>query len=425
MCRVQAQTINLGYTPRSQFVEFHKRKQRWACIVAHRRAGKTVACVADMVAAALECQQPNPRFAYVAPLFVQAKDTAWQYVKQFCSPIPGTSFNESELRADLPNGARIRLYGADNYERLRGIYLDGVLFDEYADMPPNAWQAVIRPALSDRNGWAVFIGTPKGRNAFFEKWEESANPEWFRVMLKASETGILNEAELRDAEKTLGDDLFNQEYECDFTAALIGAYYGKTIKTLEEQGRVGNVPYDSRLPVYTAWDLGIDDATAIWFAQIVGKEKRIIDYYESSGVGLDHYAKLLSSKGYLYAEHFLPHDVEVKELGTGRSRLETLYSLGLKNVRVIPAQSVEDGINACRMMLEGCWFDATKTAKGLEALRQYQREWDNKLRVFKQRPLHDWTSHASDAARYLALGLPDYRIKKEKKPRPKGSWMAA
>lgn len=408
-----AQRIVIPYSPRSQFLPFHDRQQRFAAIVAHRRAGKTVACINDLIRAALTCERENPRFAYIAPYFTQAKDIAWNYVKHYTAVIPGVETNESELRVDLPNGGRVRLYGAENYDRLRGIYLDGVVLDEPADIDPRAWPEVIRPALSDRRGWAVFIGTPKGRNAFYEiwagdsdgKWPGAINdPDWFSLMLKASETGILDPAELEDARKIMSEDQYAQEYECSFEAAILGAYYGREMKRAEEDKRITRVPWEPKLKVHTAWDLGIGDSTAIWFVQQSGKEIRVIDYYESSGVGLDHYAKVLQGKQYTFGDHILPHDAQVKELGTGRSREETLRSLGI-NPRILPAQSVEDGINSARLMLPKCWFDADKCKRGIEALRQYRRDYDEKLKNFKQRPLHDWTSHAADAFRYLALGL--------------------
>jgi len=398
-------SVVIPYTPRPQFQDFHNRTQRWSVGVAHRRAGKTVARVNDLIKAAILCDKPEPRFAYIAPFYAQAKDVAWQYVKRFTAPIPGVVSNESELRVDLPNGGRIRLYGADNYERMRGIYLDGVVLDEYGDMDPRAWAEVIRPALSDRKGWADFIGTPKGRNHFCEMWERAqGDPEWFTQMLKASETNIVDAAELADARKTMTEDQFEQEYECSFQAAVQGAYFGREMTQAEKDKRICSVPWEPKIPVHTAWDLGIGDSTSIWFAQQVGKELRLIDYYESSGVGLDHYARELKAKPYVYGDHILPHDAEVKELGTGKSRKETLDSLGIR-ARIIPAQSVEDGINAARLLIPGAWFDATKCQRGVEALRQYRRDYDEKLKNFKSRPLHDWTSHAADAFRYLALGL--------------------
>jgi len=397
--------VVIPYAPREIFLPFHNRTKRWSLTVAHRRAGKTVARINELVKGALTCQKPEPRFAYVAPLFTQAKDVAWSYLVRFTSVIPGVSKNESELRVDFPNGGRVRLYGADNYERMRGIYLDGCSLDEYGIMDPRAWSEVIRPALSDRLGWADFIGTPNGRNHFYDLYELARNdPDWYVALLKASETGLLSPEELADARKFMTDDQYRQEFECDFQAGVHGAYYGKEMAYLEAEKRFTSVPYEPSVPVHTAWDLGIDDSTAIWCVQVVGREVRVIDYYENSGEGLAHYANWLRSKPYSYGDHYLPHDAEVKELGTGRSRVETLAGLGVR-ARVVPAQSVEDGINAARLLLPKCWFDAAKCDRGIKALQQYRHEWDEKLKAFKNRPLHDWTSHAADAFRYLALSL--------------------
>src|SRR5262245_22361626 len=216
------QRIVIPYSPREQFLGFHNRNQRWSCVVAHRRAGKTVACVNDLIRAALTCKKENPRAAYIAPLHVQAKDVAWSYVKQFSQAVPDVQINESELRVDFPNGGRVRLYGADNYDRMRGIYLDAVVLDEYADMDPRVWPEVIRPALSDRQGWACFIGTPKGRNSFHalmhgdsEGWVGAVNsPDWFALTLRASETGLVPQKELDDARAMMTPEQFAQEYEC-------------------------------------------------------------------------------------------------------------------------------------------------------------------------------------------------------------------
>lgn len=351
----------------------------------------------------MTCDKEEPRFAYVAPLYAQAKDVAWAYLKKFTAPIPGVTAHEQELRVDLPGGGRIRLYGADNYERLRGIYLDGVVLDEVGDMDPRAWSEVIRPALADRKGWAVFIGTPKGRNHFADVWKQAQdNPDWYSLMLKASQTGIVSPEELADARASgMSEDQYNQEFECSFDAAVVGAYYGKLIERAENEGRIGNVPWEPNVPVETWWDLGIDDSTAIWFVQAIGREIRVIDYYEMSGVGLEHYAKVLKEKDYVYSRHILPHDVEVRELSTGKSRFAFLAGLGIKGT-VARKHSVEDGINSVRSILSRCWFDKTRCARGVEALRQYRQDWDDKLKAFKGRPLHDWTSHGSDAFRYGA-----------------------
>lgn len=399
------------------------RKERWACLVAHRRAGKTVSCVADLIDAALRCQNPDPRFAYVAPFYVQAKDVAWGYLKRFTAPIDGVKFNEAELRVDLPNGARIRLYGADNYDRMRGVYLDGVVLDEYADMPPAAWTEVIRPALADREGWAVFIGTPKGRNEFFRIWGLAQDdPSWFAMMLKASESGLVKQTELDDAAKDMTPEQYAQEFECSFDAAILGAYYGSDIARAEREGRVGMFPLDPLLPVHTAWDLGIGDSTAIWLWQAAPDGLRVIGHIEDHGKALPHYVGELSALGYRYGLDFVPHDAKARELGTGRTRVETLISLGRKP-QLVPAHTVEDGINALRVMFPRIRFDAEATRHGLEALRQYRTDFDEKTKAFKNTPRHDWTSHSADAARYMAIAYRDMVAppKPVKKPQPLGS----
>lgn len=360
----------------------------------------------DLIDAALRCEKPSPRFAYVAPYYAQAKDVAWQYVKQYGGRIPGSATHESELRLDLPNGGRVRLYGAENYDRLRGLYFDGVVLDEAGDMDPRAWPEVIRPALSDRAGWATFIGTPKGRNSFFDTYEMSKREgDWFSLMLRASETGIVSASELEDAKRLLSPEVFEQEYECSFEAAVIGAYYGNLMRDAEKEGRICGVPVDPVVRVYTAWDLGIDDATAIWFFQLVGREIHVIDYLEQTGADLGYYVRELEQRGYLYGGHLLPHDAAARELGTGKTRVEMLESLGLKNVIVLPVQRVEDGINAVRSVLPRTWFDAKKAARGIDALRMYRTEWDDKLKTPRARPLHDWASHGADAFRQFAMGI--------------------
>lgn len=375
-------------------------------MVCHRRAGKTVACVNELIKAAITADKPDSRFAYLAPQFNQSKDVAWMYLQRFAGVIPGVQFNESELRCDLPNGARIRLYGADNPDRLRGIYLDGVILDEYADMRPSVWGEVIRPLLADRKGWAVWIGTPKGRNAFYDLWDGAlGDSEWFRLMLKASETGLIAKDELDAARRQMTPEQYEQEFECSFEAAILGAYYARELADADKEGRICPVPAEKSHQTYVSWDLGIGDSTALIFAQMVGREWRIVDCYEASGVGLDHYVKVLNEKNYTYGGHILPHDARAKELGTGKTREEVLTSLGVRNITVLKQQSVEDGINAVRMTLPKCWFDQTRCKPLLEALRQYRTEYDEKRRAFRANPLHDWTSHFADSMRYLCQGM--------------------
>ena len=417
-----ASKINLGYVARPQFAAFHARKQRWSCIVAHRRAGKTVACIMDLIDAALRCKKPEGRFSYVSPTYAQSKDTCWQYLKRFTTDIPGIEQRESDLMVIFPTGSRVRLYGSDNVDRLRGTYADGMIIDEYADINPRAWPEVLRPSLADRQGWAVFIGTPKGRNDFFRLHENAQiDPAWFSLMLRASETHILPQHELDDMRQMLTPEQYQQELECSFDAAVLGAYFAKELDEAQNAGRIGDVPYDPLLPVHTAWDLGVGDSTAIWFFQVSRAEVRVIDYYEASGYGLPHYAAVLTSRGYTYGTDYLPHDAQARQLGTGRSLWETLHSLTNRIPRVLAQQNLMDGINAARISIASCWFDAYKCHDGLEALRAYRADYDDKRKAFTDRPRHDWASHGADAFRYLGLAWRQMQPEKPPKP-PEDSW---
>ena len=410
--------IDLGYRARPQFYPFHMREQRWACMVAHRRAGKTVACVMDLVDSAMRCTKQDGRFAYVAPFYAQAKDAAWTYLKRYTAPIPGAESHESELRVDLPNGARVRLYGADNYDRMRGGYLDGVVLDEYGDMHPGAWGEVIRPMLADRQGWAAFIGTPKGRNAFHETWERAqGSDDWFAYMLRASESGLLLAGELTDAKAEMTPEQYEQEFECSFDAAILGAYYGRQVADAERAGRIIDLEPDPELPVDTVWDLGKDDPTSIWFFQVAPDGVRVVDYYENNGHELDHYVGVIKDKGYKQGTDWLPHDAKARLLGMRRTRVEQLQDMGRK-CRLVPDHTLMDGINAARMSFPKVWFDGSRCKFGLEALRQYHAEFDDKAKVFKTTPKHDWTSHAADAFRYLCMAWRELKPEPSK-PKPK------
>lgn len=410
----------IPYAPRRVFLPFHNRTERFAIGVAHRRCGKTVACINDMVKRAITTAKQHYRAAYLAPYLKQAKDVAWEYLKRYSQPIWAKPPNESELYVELVNGARIKIYGADNPDALRGGYLDDVTLDEYADMYPGIWGTIIRPMLADRIGTATFIGTPKGRNAFCEMYERAKeDPEWFTFMMRASETGVLQQSELIAAQREMTPEEYEQEFECSFDAAIKGAYFGKEMAQADRDKRITLVPHEPELPVYTAWDLGIGDATAIWFWQVVGAEVRVVDFYEANGESIEHYAKVLHAKPYRYEADFVPHDARVRELGTGRTRIETMLSLKLKP-RLVPSHKVMDGINALRVLFSRIWWDADACKDGLECLRQYRAEFDEKARTFKDNPKHDWTSHAADAARYMAMAYRELKpeMVKEEKPIP-------
>ena len=389
---------------------FHERTKRWACLVAHRRAGKTVAAVNDMIRAAVTYQGPHGLFAYIAPYRSQAKAVAWNYFKEFAQPIIN-AVNEQELTINLMNGSQIRLYGADNADAMRGLGFSGVYMDEYGDFRPSVFGNVIRPALSDKQGWAVFGGTPKGRNQFWDIYDTAQRlpNEWFLLRLPASTSGLLPPGELAAAKAQLSEDQYLQEYECSFEAAIQGAFYGKEMRQAEDEGRITAVPCDPHLPVYTAWDLGYRDDTAVWFYQLGRGEIRVIDFYAVSGADIHDIAEKILAKPYKYAKHYLPHDARAKSLQTGRSIIEQLAAyLEAKNIAVIPDIGVQNGIQAVRLTLPRVWFDAVKCRDGIEALRQYQREYDEDKKAFRESPRHDWTSHPSDAFRMLAVSWRDH-----------------
>lgn len=440
--------VIIPYKPRSVFKPYHQSAMRFALSVAHRRAGKTVARINKLIRKAAECSKPDPRFGYLAPYYIQAKDIAWNYLKHYSSPIlqiedlKSTKPNESELSIRMPhNGAVIRLYGAENIERLRGLYFDGIVVDEGQDVTPSALTSVIMPALADREGWLDVSGTPKGYGNLLGQLYKMASldPDWFVQVLKASETGIIPQAELDRLRKLMPENEYLQEFECSFDAAITGAYYAKELNDAEFDGRISSVPYDKALKVHTWWDLGISDNMTIWFIQLVGREIRVIDCYTASGYGLDHYAGVLEGHEgeddlqrraarakYKYGTHVAPHDIMVRELSTGRSRFEAAQKLGI-TFDIAPNLPVKDGIDAVRMVLGRCWFDKRKTELGRDALKQYQEKIDEK-RGISLGPLHNWASHFADAFRIGVVALEEPNIRKRQEENEhhyqgEGSWM--
>jgi len=400
-----AEVIEIAYKPREQQLAIHELmdSKRFGVVVAHRRMGKTVSAINHLIKDALLNQKEAPRYAYIAPTYGQAKRVAWDYLVKYAEPLGGTS-NISELRVDFW-ARRIQLFGSDNPETLRGQYFDGVILDEIGDQNPKIWTDIVRPALADRKGWCLFIGTPKGHNHFKELRDRAEKEDgWGLLEFKASETGVVDDIELKAAKNEMGEDKYRQEFECSFDAAVEGSYFGQILNELEEKKHMQEIPREELSRTFTAWDLGMGDSTSIWVAQLVGTEVRLIDYYENHGVGLDHYVKWIKDNDYLKAEHILPHDVRVRELGTGKSRMEMLEESGLE-VKIAPRMGLDDGIQAVRRLLPRCWFNVPKVQIGLNCLRNYRRDYDEKRKIFYERPLHDWSSHGSDSFRYLALGL--------------------
>ena len=399
------EVIEIPYKPREHQLKVHEllEGKRFAVVVAHRRFGKTVAALNHLIREAVLNDKETPRYAYIAPTYGQAKRVAWDYLVKYTTPLGGTN-NISELRVDFW-GRRIQLYGSDNPDSLRGQYFDGVIIDEVGDQNPKIWTDIVRPALTDRKGWCLFIGTPKGHNHFKELRDRAETEDgWGLLEFKASETGVVDDTELKAAKNEMGEDKYRQEFECSFDAAVEGSYYGTILNDLEDKKHMQEIPLEEISRTFTAWDLGMGDSTSIWVAQLVGTEVRLIDYYENHGVGLDHYVKWIKDNDYSKAEHILPHDVRVRELGTGKSRLEMLEEAGLE-IKIAPRMGLDDGIQAVRRLLPRCWFNVPKVQIGLNCLRNYRRDYDEKRKIFYERPLHDWSSHGSDSFRYLALGL--------------------
>ena len=408
----------LAYEPRVQFLDFHQRTQRNALMVCHRRMGKTVGCVGDLVVRALHTEKDNARFAYVAPFRQQAKEIAWTYLKNMSDGIRVEKPRESELRVKLPNDAWITLYGADNPDALRGLYFDGIILDEFGDMKPSLMGEVILPCLADRQGFLVMIGTAKGRNQFYDykvKAEEEGS-DWFYKSAKASETGIIPQEELDRMREVMGEAQYAQEMENDFDAALPGRYYADLINTLDDNNQM---VYDEHLynpdqKVHVAADVGLRDSTAWWFWQPRPDGIAVIDYYENSGVYVDHYLGVLKDKGYEYAEIWLPHDAKAKTLATKRSTMEQiripssvradLYGSDVVlPTRLVPKLAIQHGIDAVRMMLPKCYIDVTNCSKGVDALRSYRRQYHEHTQSYSDTPLHDWASNGADAFRYMCL----------------------
>lgn len=418
------------YSPRDLQQKLQLELGRFNVVVAHRRFGKTILCVNQIIQQALSNTKQRPQLCYIAPTKEQAKRIVWKYFKEYSNFIEGINYNEAELRIDFPDrkidgvkvaGATVYVLGAEDPDTLRGMYLDGVVMDEVAQMPKSVWSEVLAPALSDRGGWAIFIGTPKGKNYFFELYEQASkgiSPDglpikgWKAFMFKASETGYVSQDELELAQGNMPPEMYEQEYECSFYSAIQGTYYGRTLAQLREDGGIGSYNYNPKYPVITAWDLGMNDATSIWFVQQVDNLNYLIDYHEESDRGLNYHLNIIKGKPYVYDYHVLPHDVNQRNFSTGVTRLEEIMRAGLK-VKVAPKLPVFDGINATRTLLPLCRFNDKKCEKGINSLFHYRSAFNEKLGVAQQQPIHDKNSHAADAFRYLAVTLKPTKSERE------------
>lgn len=412
------QTVEHAYRPREYARAFHARSQRFALCVWHRRAGKTFMTVNDMVIRAMRTQKRNAFYAYVAPYFGQAKQVSWTYIKDAVRGIPGARVHESETAVTLPNGAKIRVFGADNADALRGLYFDGVVLDEFGDMAGRVWTEVIRPALADRQGWAVFIGTPRGKNKFYEMHEAARindRGNWFYLNLPVSETGALPESELAALRAEMSHEEYQQEFECSFEATIRGSYYGRHVTALELGGRIlygeaAEALYDMSEPVSISHDPGANDAWAIWFWQVVAGEVRIIDYWEESSFDVDEVMDMLALKPYRWGTWWVPHDALHRTARSKKSILDVMREHEAP-ARKVPnpdaGSGILHGVNAVRKVLRTypLRINGVRCARGLEALRNYSRKWDADTRVYNEKPKHDQWSNGADAFRYFALSI--------------------
>ena len=411
--------ITIPYSPRKQQAYLHSEleKYRYGLLLCHRRFGKTTLCLNHLIRCALTNKNYNPRYAYIAPTYKQAKSIAWDFLKFYTEKIPGTKYNETELRCDFINGSRITLLSSENPDSIRGVYLDGVIIDETAQVSASLIDEVITPALSDRKGFMVMVGTPQSMNNIFYDYYQKAQQDkkWFLYTARASETGIIDKEELDNALTVMGEAKFKQEFECSFTGNVPGSIFGDIISDLEDKKQLTTVPYDPSYLVHNAWDLGWKDDTTIVFFQEVGHSINIIDCYANRNQALPHYVEELKSKPYVYGTHYAPHDIEVTEFSSGRSRRETAYQLGIK-FKVANKIPLEDGIHAVKVFLPRCKIDLDNCKDLINALRHYHRKYSEKERVFATKPVHSWSSHYCDAVRVMATafeGLKDMNVKRQ------------
>jgi hypothetical protein len=409
---------------------------RHAELTWHRRAGKDEICLHWAARAA---HQRPATYWHLLPQAAQARKAIWDAVnphtglrridEAFPMELRATT-RENEMLIKFKCGSTWQVVGSDNFNSLVGSPPAGITASEWALAKP-AVRAYLRPILLENKGWQLYITTPRGKNHAWKTFKAAeadmaAGRDVFAQSLTAYQTGALSREDLErerlayiaDHGEEAGEALFNQEYLVDWNAALLGTYFGKEMRTALDQGRICEIEYDAAIPVETAWDLGRSDDTAIWFFQRIRGEKRFIDYYAASGQDVAHFAEVLESKPYKYGEHWLPHDARAKTLASSKSVVEQLLALGISGT-IVPQLSLQDGIQAARLVLGACWFDETKCEDGIECLRQYRRVWDEDKRVFSAAPLHNWASHGADAFRYAAIAMRDGDAAPKAPPRPR------
>lgn len=375
-----------------------------------RRSGKDITALNYVIKKMV--QEPGVYF-YIFPTYSQAKKVIWDALdnegRRILDYFPEDLIkkkNYHEMKIRFTNGSLFQLIGSDNYDTLMGTNPIGCVFSEYALQDPNAWQ-YLKPILTANGGWALFISTPRGKNHLWDLYQIAIkSKEWFSYKLTIEDTKHipLEEIERELKDKEMSYDLVQQEYYTSFEMGIEGSYYSKYLNELRLQNRIGDVPWESSFKVHTSWDLGVRDSTAILFFQYIGKTIRIIDCFEDSKEGIEYYVKVLSRKPYIYGTHIAPHDIKVKEWGTGITRFEKARQLGIK-FKVSDNFSIMDGIEACRSLFSKLWIDEKKCDKFINALENYRQEYDSRRKIYKPYPLHNWASNFSDSFRYLAISI--------------------
>lgn len=413
-------TIPYKFTPRTYQKELLAARDngfKRLLAIYHRRAGKDKTMFNLIVREALKRKGV---YYYFFPEYAQGRRVIWDGIDgsgfKFRDHIPEPliqSSNSTDMKMILTNGSVIQIMGTDKFDKVRGANPVGCVFSEFAFQNPKAWN-IIRPILAENSGWAAFNSSTNGKNHFYDMYQMAVkNPNWFVQNLNVTQTLDENgnryvgeEVIQEERDAGMSEELIQQEFYNSWTANSQGFYYLSIIEDLEQKGQIGKIPHDPSASVETWWDIGAGDYTCIWFTQTMGKVIHVIDYYTSNNRGLDHYAKVLQSKPYVYKAHNFPHDIVNIEFGSGRTRYEVAEEL-FKGTRldIVKKLPKEEGRNAVRMVLPNCYFDRVKCADGLDGLKNYRKEWDDKRQIFKDTDVHDWSSDPADAFRYLAIGI--------------------
>lgn len=407
--------ITLPFTPRpyqEPLFRYMMNGGDRAFLLWHRRAGKDLTAWNWMILAAL---QRVGTYYHVFPSYTQGKKVIWlgkdRDGTRFLDYIPKQLIkgkpHETEMRVDLRNGSVLQVVGTDNIDSLMGTNIVGTVMSEYAIQDPRGW-LFLSPILAENQGWSIFTTTPRGKNHAYELWNNVTQLErWFTSKQTVDDTGAVPQSVI-DGERATGvpEEIIQQEYYCSFAVGNVGSYFGMQIEKLEQAGHMVPRIYDPRLPVHTAWDIGMNDATAIWFIQMHGTSIRLIDYFESNNQGLPYYVRVLQDKPYTYGVHLAPHDIAVRDWGTGISRIETAADLGLY-FEPVTRRKKDEQVHAAHILLPRCVFDSEHAGRGIEALREYHREYDEVAKVYKDQPVKNWARHGADAFMILATGV-DY-----------------